>query len=691
MSLCWRMNREDKPVYTEDGKGKVWGFLTLFRKCGKMATVPKKADEELWYLQIVKNFVLPRDEELAAQPPLALGLALVIVKKPKAEPRDIADIPPSNPDDPIDLESSPEPLLTKKVGNRKQGDANAEGQPAKKVQRKKITRRGNLDAFISKPSPKKPISPVHSEPSSVANEDLPPSPPRASINEQLDSSKAAEDEVEKNTEAKNPKVEKTVEVERIVDLENANVAHPNSPEAVARDAEKGEFILEEPVITIPDYVPTSAPVNVEKDPDGDQGASSYDDENDPLHPDETLGDHYYRTYTERKASEVHTPVWNLKKGDTFSNWRVCRDWLQGTSPSGEIKFQEDSAQEQAYHAYLEEAGRYTSTTHRILRKWRSMCKEWAAFEASKKKYAEDEAQMAQMKATLEADRAKLVEAEAALLSKERKNLREICERDNNENMGLRNIINNLKVAVERMKKQDAEIERLKKEKAEAEAEAARDEVRSHREQSEQREVHTCATLALRDKEIEELISLLSEQAQLKAEVEAVKKDVDLERTKQTETSRRLSEIEDKLENSETARATAESELEPLKSDLLWLKERGIASISLSISDNIWRCLCVFLLFFVVKVAESVLNSEELDKTVAHLLVAAQNDGYAQGYAECSHHVVNALKVDWDTSKSATHGVDTEAALAAAKTRFNTLSLPVMDLINAALHSEEFMT
>ncbi|MFS7980423.1 hypothetical protein Hanom_Chr10g00939301 [Helianthus anomalus] len=74
--------------------------------------------------------------------------------------------------------------------------------------------------------------------------------------------------------------------------------------------------------------------------------------------------------------------------------------------------------------------------------------------------------------------------------------------------------------------------------------------------------------------------------------------------------------------------------------MLWLKERGIASV-----------------------AESVLNSEELDKTVAHLLVAARNDGYAQGYAECSHHVVNALKVDWDTSKSATHGVNTVAALA----------------------------
>ncbi|KAJ0694553.1 hypothetical protein HanPI659440_Chr15g0610131 [Helianthus annuus] len=101
--------------------------------------------------------------------------------------------------------------------------------------------------------------------------------------------------------------------------------------------------------------------------------------------------------------------------------------------------------------------------------------------------------------------------------------------------------------------------------------------------------------------------------------------------------------------------------------MLWLKERGIASV-----------------------ADSVLNYEELDKSIAHLLVAVRNDIYAQGYAECSYHVVNALKVDWDTSRSATHGVDTEVALAAAKTQFNTLQLPVMDLITVALQSEDYV-
>ncbi|MFS7974988.1 hypothetical protein Hanom_Chr10g00875231 [Helianthus anomalus] len=74
--------------------------------------------------------------------------------------------------------------------------------------------------------------------------------------------------------------------------------------------------------------------------------------------------------------------------------------------------------------------------------------------------------------------------------------------------------------------------------------------------------------------------------------------------------------------------------------------------------------------------------------VARLLVAARSDWYAQGYAECSHHVNNALKVDWDTSRSATHGVNTGAALASFKNRIQQFAAPCHDLINVALQSED---
>ncbi|KAJ0636826.1 hypothetical protein HanOQP8_Chr17g0666541 [Helianthus annuus] len=84
------------------------------------------------------------------------GLApAVTVRRPKPEPKDAADIPISNPDEPIDLESSPEHLVIKMAGKRKQPDAGAEGQPPKKIQKKKITRKGNLGAFISEYAPSK--------------------------------------------------------------------------------------------------------------------------------------------------------------------------------------------------------------------------------------------------------------------------------------------------------------------------------------------------------------------------------------------------------------------------------------------------------------------------------------------------------------------------------------------------------
>ncbi|MFS7997190.1 hypothetical protein Hanom_Chr12g01138781 [Helianthus anomalus] len=49
---------------------------------------PKKADEELWYLQIVKNFALPRDEDLSTHPPTGAGeltnLGIGLEKKKRA-------------------------------------------------------------------------------------------------------------------------------------------------------------------------------------------------------------------------------------------------------------------------------------------------------------------------------------------------------------------------------------------------------------------------------------------------------------------------------------------------------------------------------------------------------------------------------------------------------------------------------
>ncbi|KAJ0663995.1 hypothetical protein HanLR1_Chr13g0487171 [Helianthus annuus] len=179
------------------------------------------------------------------------------------------------------------------------------------------------------------IPSARAEPSSVFNDDLPPSLPRTSIREQLEGTKAAETEVEKVVEVGNPEevekpVEVEMEVEKVVEPEavDVDVTRPKSPEVVAREPKKGKSVHEDPVVTIPTSGATSAPVNIERSPVGDQGFFAHDEEDSPIRPEETLGDYYYRSYSERKASEIHAPVWKLKKGDTFSDWQVCRDWLQ---------------------------------------------------------------------------------------------------------------------------------------------------------------------------------------------------------------------------------------------------------------------------------------------------------------------------------------------------------------------------
>ncbi|MFS7990846.1 hypothetical protein Hanom_Chr11g01063691 [Helianthus anomalus] len=111
-------------------------------------------------------------------------------------------------------------------------------------------------------------------------------------------------------------------------------------------------------------------------------------------------------------------------------------------------------------------------------------------------------------------------------------------------------------------------------------------------------------------------------------------------------------------------------------------------ISCNISDKlVYLLICDFVLALV---ANSILNSVELDQTVENLMVATQSDGYAQGYAECTQHVVEAMKTDCDTSRSATHGVDTAAAHAATKVEYNNLCITMMDLVFAALQSDDFV-
>ncbi|KAJ0667386.1 hypothetical protein HanPI659440_Chr17g0677251 [Helianthus annuus] len=298
------------------------------------------------------------------------------------------------------------------------------------------------------------VSPIPTELQSVVNEELPSTPPHASVADQLKPTEVADDGVEKTVEAEKPI---GVDPSVVDDADN-----PLTPEVVVQDlgkeaTEKTSTSSPKPSDTMPEHVEK---VTVEGQ-DSSAGISKHS----PIRPEETLGDYYYQTYTEKDAADPHAPVWNLKKCDTFSDWHVCQDWLQGILPPGEIKFQEGRSYEQTYRSYFAETASHISTTHRIVREWYSMHKEQESFMASQKKFAKDERRLAQLMAKLKDDQAKFeaeckteewyvagwkrkAEAEAALLSEERKNWRKICVKDNAEKANLRNIINNLKAEVE---------------------------------------------------------------------------------------------------------------------------------------------------------------------------------------------------------------------------------------------------
>ncbi|MFS8026059.1 hypothetical protein Hanom_Chr16g01482581 [Helianthus anomalus] len=239
------MDREDKPVYMEDDKVVSLYVVAFEREGGNMATVPKRVDEEIWYLQIIKNFILPRDEDFGELSNLGIGPE----KKKRA------------------------PAGT--VAPKKNYATKAQSSRAKKVQGKKKGMHHSSDSwcdYVAVSDSLEGLAPVvvkkpKVEPRDAA--DVPVSTPMIpSIWNQVRSPS------------------KKVKRRKIVDPETtgADAPLPKSPEVVTRDLEKGKFVAEDPVITI-----TSAPVNVEENPAGDKGASSYDEDNDPLRPYETLG------------------------------------------------------------------------------------------------------------------------------------------------------------------------------------------------------------------------------------------------------------------------------------------------------------------------------------------------------------------------------------------------------------------
>ncbi|MFS7911773.1 hypothetical protein Hanom_Chr02g00122051 [Helianthus anomalus] len=91
---------------------------------------------------------------------------------------------------------------------------------------------------------------------------------------------------------------------------------------------------------------------------------------------------------------------------------------------------------------------------------------------------------------------------------------------------------------------------------------------------------------------------------------------------------------------------------------------------------------------VVLLANSILNSSELDGAVAALIDASRAVGHRGGYLECVQHVEEVFGQEFDTSHCSVT-TQTDAELARAEKAYDHLSLPMMDLVAEALKHDDW--
>ncbi|MFS8003049.1 hypothetical protein Hanom_Chr13g01209311 [Helianthus anomalus] len=93
----------------------------------------------------------------------------------------------------------------------------------------------------------------------------------------------------------------------------------------------------------------------------------------PIGPKDTLGDIYYKTYTEDAHGDApHQPPWGLKQKDTFMEFSPCRDWYLNSFPPGEVNRQRARTHDGLYHAYIVREANTRAANHQIVREWRTM-------------------------------------------------------------------------------------------------------------------------------------------------------------------------------------------------------------------------------------------------------------------------------------------------------------------------------
>ncbi|KAJ0863996.1 hypothetical protein HanPSC8_Chr12g0536551 [Helianthus annuus] len=365
----------------------------------------------------------------------------------------------------------------------------------------------------------------------------------------------------------------------------------------------------------------------------------------PIGPKDTLGDIYYKTYTEEARGDTpHQPVWGLKQ-DTFVEFGACRDWYLGSFPPGEVNRQRARTHEGLYRAYIVEEANTRAANHQNVLEWRTMMKsafaeENAAFEAEKKS---EEWGRKGLKNKLH--------AAEELLSKERAEWKKVCEKDNRRMYAARSKITDLEAQIATLKGKVEQVE-ANKGRVEADLNARKDK-----------------ELAAKDVEIAELKRRLfeahdkNESLEIDLEAERVKAETAEEAKKKAEEARDISTSA--LNVAQNNYAEAQTIVDTLVSESEWMRSKGVPAI-----------------------ANSILNAIELDTAVATLIDASRAVGHRGGYLECAQHVEEVFGQQFDTHHcSVTNQAD--SMLSRAKEVYDHISLPVMELVTDVLKHDNW--
>ncbi|KAJ0456497.1 hypothetical protein HanIR_Chr15g0763111 [Helianthus annuus] len=129
-------------------------------------------------------------------------------------------------------------------------------------------------------------------------------------------------------------------------------------------------------------------------------------------PKDTLGDIYYKTYTEEaRGNAPHQAPWGLKQKDTFNEFGPCRDWFLNSFPPCEVNRQRARSHDVLYQAYVVGEANACAANHQIVREWRKLVKEQAEWERYRerlvrqvKEFEKANVKFDEEKAKFEADR-----------------------------------------------------------------------------------------------------------------------------------------------------------------------------------------------------------------------------------------------------------------------------------------------